>query len=150
MTAREPAGGLRVLAVDDEPPALSELVHLLKADPRISHVEGVSDATRALRYVHHALETGDSLDAVFLDLRMPGLNGLDVARILTRFARPPAIVFVTAYENHAVEAFQLKAVDYLLKPVRQERLAEAVQRVVDARGRVDEAVAPEATEAMEL
>jgi DNA-binding LytR/AlgR family response regulator len=123
---------LRVLAVDDEAPALEDLVHLLRADPRIGKVDGVTDATKALRFVHHALEIDEPLDALFLDLRMPGLNGLDLARVLARFADPPAIVFVTAYDNHAVEAFDLKAVDYLLKPVRPERLADAVDRVMKA------------------
>jgi DNA-binding LytR/AlgR family response regulator len=69
---------------------------------------------------------------LFLDIRMPGLDGLDVARVLARFRRPPRVVFVTAYDEHAVEAFDLRAVDYLLKPVRAERLAEAVRRVRDS------------------
>lgn len=121
---------LRVLAVDDEPPALEDLVHLLREDPRISRVDGVTDATKALRFVHHALDTQEPLDALFLDLRMPGLNGLDLARVLTRFAEPPAIVFVTAYDNHAVEAFELNAVDYLLKPARPERVSAAIDKIV--------------------
>jgi DNA-binding LytR/AlgR family response regulator len=62
---------------------------------------------------------------------MPGLDGMDLARVLRRFAAPPAIVFVTAYEDHAVDAFGLRAVDYLLKPVRDERLADAVGRVAE-------------------
>ena len=134
-----------MLAVDDEAPALEELVHLLRDDPRIGKVDGVTDATRALRFVHHALDIDEPLDALFLDLRMPGLNGLDLARVLTRFAEPPAIVFVTAYDNHAVEAFDLKAVDYILKPVRPERLADAVDRVVERVAKT--ASAPAATEA---
>lgn len=128
-------GRLCVLAVDDEPPALEELVHLLRADPRIAKVDGVTDGTKALRYVHKALDSAASLDAVFLDLRMPGLNGLDLARVLTRFAQPPAIVFVTANDSHAVEAFDLKAVDYVLKPVRPERLGDAVDRIIHVLGR---------------
>lgn len=129
--------------MDDEAPALEDLVHLLRADPRIGRVDGVTDTTKALRFVHHALDVDEPLDALFLDLRMPGLNGLDLARVLTRFADPPAIVFVTAYDNHAVEAFDLKAVDYLLKPVRPERLADAVDRVVE---RVAKTAAPAVTE----
>jgi DNA-binding LytR/AlgR family response regulator len=66
---------------------------------------------------------------VFLDVRMPGLHGLDLARVLGRFAVPPSVVFVTAHEEHAVEAFELRACDYLLKPVRAERLREALARV---------------------
>jgi DNA-binding LytR/AlgR family response regulator len=121
---------LRVLAVDDEPPALEDLVYLLRSDPRIAHVEGVTDATTALRGLHRAMDAGQPVDAVFLDIRMPGLDGLDLARVLSRFAQPPPIVFVTAHQEPAVEAFELKALDYLLKPVRAERLAESVHRIV--------------------
>lgn len=127
------AAGLRVLAVDDERPALEDLLHLLRADGRMTKVDGVISATEALRYVHQAFDDDEPLDAVFLDLRMPGLNGMDLARVLVRFARPPAIVFVTAYDNHAVEAFELKAVDYLLKPVRPDRLHDAIDRIISLR-----------------
>jgi DNA-binding LytR/AlgR family response regulator len=129
---------LRALAVDDERPSLEELLYLLDADPRIGSVEGAGDATEALRRINRALESGphgpEAIDAVFLDIQMPGLDGLDLARLLTGFARPPLVVFVTAHEDFAVQAFDLKAVDYVLKPVRTERLAEAVRRVVEQRG----------------
>ncbi|MFI2369095.1 LytR/AlgR family response regulator transcription factor [Streptomyces sp. NPDC018833] len=124
---------LRVLAVDDEKPALEELLYLLRSDSRIRSAEGATDATEALRRIGRALEAGpdsdDAIDVVFLDIHMAGLTGLDVARLLAGFARPPLIVFVTAHEGFAVQAFDLKAVDYVLKPVRRERLAEAVRRV---------------------
>ncbi|MFJ3924435.1 LytR/AlgR family response regulator transcription factor [Streptomyces sp. NPDC090022] len=124
---------LRVLAVDDEKPLLEELLYLLRSDPRVRSAEGASDATEALRRVTRALETGpegaDGIDVVFLDIHMAGLTGLDIARLLAGFAQPPLIVFVTAHEGFAVQAFDLKAVDYVLKPVRPERLAEAVRRV---------------------
>lgn len=116
---------LTVLVADDELPALEELAYLLRQDPRVGAVRAVSSGAAALT----GLEDG-GVDAVFLDIRMPGFTGLDVARVLARFAEPPAIVFVTAHEDHAVDAFDLTAVDYLLKPVRPERLAEAVRRVV--------------------
>ncbi|MDV5149742.1 LytTR family DNA-binding domain-containing protein [Streptomyces sp. SBC-4] len=126
---------LRVLAVDDEEPALGELLYLLRADPRVRTAEGAGDATAALRRIGRALEAGpdgdDGIDVVFLDIHMPGLTGLDVARLLAGFARPPLVVFVTAHEGFALQAFDLKAVDYVLKPVRRERLAEAVRRVHD-------------------
>ncbi|MER6098295.1 LytTR family DNA-binding domain-containing protein [Streptomyces sp. NPDC001728] len=126
---------LRVLAVDDEEPALGELLYLLRADPRVRTAEGAGDATAALRRIGRALETGpegdQAIDVVFLDIHMPGLSGLDVARLLAGFARPPLVVFVTAHEGFALQAFDLKAVDYVLKPVRRERLAEAVRRVHD-------------------
>ncbi|MBT1188985.1 response regulator transcription factor [Streptomyces sp. CJ_13] len=123
---------LRALAVDDEKPLLEELLYLLRSDPRVHSAEGASDATEALRRVTRALESGpdgpDRIDVVFLDIHMAGLTGLDIARLLAGFARPPLIVFVTAHEGFAVQAFDLKAVDYVLKPVRPERLAEAVRR----------------------
>ncbi|HZX37859.1 MAG TPA: LytTR family DNA-binding domain-containing protein [Streptomyces sp.] len=126
---------LRVLAVDDEKPALEELLYLLRSDSRIRSAEGATDATEALRRIGRALDAGpdgdDAIDVVFLDIHMAGLTGLDVAKLLAGFARPPLIVFVTAHEGFAVQAFDLKAVDYVLKPVRRERLAEAVRRVRD-------------------
>ncbi|MFI9151372.1 LytR/AlgR family response regulator transcription factor [Streptomyces sp. NPDC053367] len=129
---------LRALAVDDERPSLEELLYLLQADPRIGSVEGAGDATEALRRINRALESGpggpDAIDVVFLDIQMPGLDGLDLARLLTGFAHPPLVVFVTAHEDFAVQAFDLKAVDYVLKPVRRERLAEAVRRTADLLG----------------
>ncbi len=70
------------------------------------------------------------VDAIFLDVQMPGLSGLDLARVLSQFSAPPPVVFVTAHDRHAVDAFELNVVDYVLKPVRDERLAEAVRRVV--------------------
>ncbi|MER7949786.1 LytTR family DNA-binding domain-containing protein [Streptomyces sp. NPDC096079] len=124
---------LRVLAVDDEEPALGELLYLLRADPRVRTAEGAGDATAALRRIGRALEAGPdgdrAVDVVFLDIHMPGLTGLELARLLAGFARPPHLVFVTAHEGFALQAFDLKAVDYVLKPVRRERLAEAVRRV---------------------
>ena len=119
--------GLRVLAVDDERPALDELAYLLREQPRVDAVLTASDASAALQILED-----DAVDAVFLDIRMPRLSGLDLAKILARFADPPKLVFVTAYDEHAVAAFDLKALDYVMKPVRAERLAEAVRRVEDA------------------
>ncbi len=120
---------LRVLVVDDERPALDELAWMLGRDPRIGDVLATDSGAEALR-----LMQDEHVDAVFMDIRMPGLTGLDLARVLARFKEPPPVVFVTAYDEHAVDAFALNAVDYLLKPVREDRLAEAVRRVVDARG----------------
>ncbi|WP_127499057.1 LytR/AlgR family response regulator transcription factor [Actinoplanes solisilvae] len=119
---------LVVLAVDDEPPALDELAYLLNADGRVAHVHRAGDATEALRVLRDT-----EVDAVFLDIRMPGLDGMELARILRRFARPPAIVFVTAYDDGAVDAFDLGVTDYVRKPVRAERLGESLRRVSEAR-----------------
>ena len=118
-------GGLRVLVLDDETPALDELSWLLRQDPRIVAVHATDSPTEALRLLKER-----EIDAVFLDIQMPGLDGIELASVLGRFKNPPAVVFVTAHEKHAVEAFELDAVDYVLKPVREERIAEAVRRVL--------------------
>ncbi|GAA4207127.1 LytTR family DNA-binding domain-containing protein [Streptosporangium oxazolinicum] len=121
--------GLRVLAVDDELPALEDLAYLLRDDPRIGEVSLARDGAAALRVLDRAIADGRPIDAVFLDIRMRGLDGVVLGRLLSQFANPPRVVFVTAYEEHAVDAFEIKAEDYLLKPVRPERLAEAIRRV---------------------
>ena len=121
---------LTALVIDDERPALDELTFLLGKDPRIGEIVAKDSATEALR----TLQERD-VDVVFLDIQMPGLTGLDLAQLLRRFRDPPPVVFVTAHEEHAVEAFDLRAVDYVLKPVREERLAEAIRRVTETASR---------------
>jgi DNA-binding LytR/AlgR family response regulator len=118
---------LHVLVVDDERPALDELAYLLDGDPRVGLVSVADSAAEALRVLRET-----AVDAVFTDIRMPGLSGLDLARALVRAGGAVPVVFITAYDEHAVDAFDLDAVDYLLKPVRLERLREAVRRVVAA------------------
>jgi len=120
------SGPLRVLVVDDEQPALDELAWLLASDERIGEVRTSSSATDGLRILRES-----EVDVAFLDIQMPGLTGLELAQVLGRFRTPPAIVFVTAHEEHAVEAFDVRAVDYVLKPVRVDRLREAIRRVTD-------------------
>jgi DNA-binding LytR/AlgR family response regulator len=124
---------MRVLAVDDELPALEDLVRLLEASPAIDRVESAASAEEALV----ALGDGAAIDAVFLDVRMPGLDGLELARVLRRFEAPPAVVFVSAFDDAAVDAFELAAVDYLRKPVSRRRLDEAIERA-GRRAPVDE------------
>jgi DNA-binding LytR/AlgR family response regulator len=113
-----------VLAVDDELPALEDLVRMLEASPAVDGVESAASAEEALV----ALGDGAAIDAVFLDVRMPGLGGLELARVLRRFEHPPAVVFVSAFDDAAVDAFELAAVDYLRKPVSRVRLDEAIER----------------------
>ena len=122
-----PMGGLRVLVIDDERPALDELTFLLEQDDRVAEVHATDSPTEALRLLQQL-----EVDAVFLDVQMPGLTGIELAQVLSRFKTPPVAVFVTAHDQHAVDAFELNAVDYVLKPVREERLAEAVRRVLAA------------------
>ncbi|WP_131106158.1 LytR/AlgR family response regulator transcription factor [Ornithinimicrobium sufpigmenti] len=119
---------MRALVVDDEPPARSELTYLLEQDGRFAGVRAASSGTDALR----ALEE-DEVDVVFSDISMPGLDGMELARVVARFAVRPQIVFVTAHEEHAVDAFAVQAVDYVMKPVSAARLAQAVDRVIEAR-----------------
>ena len=126
-TPRPASARLRVLVIDDERPALDELTFLLDRDDRVGEVHGTDSPTEALRMLREL-----EVDAVFLDVQMPGLTGIELAQVLARFRHPPAAVFVTAHDEHAVDAFDLNAVDYVLKPVRAERLAEAVRRVVAA------------------
>jgi len=121
-------GGLRVLVVDDEAPARADLEFLLHEQPAVAAVDVAADATEAVRRLQ-----ADRYDGVFLDILMPGLDGLELARLLRRFADPPVVVFVTAYDSHAVAAFEARARGYLLKPVSSERLADAVALIVDAR-----------------
>lgn len=115
-----------VLVADDERPALDELVHLLRLDDRIGEILTATSGADALRQLSEHV-----VRVAFLDIHMPGLTGTDLARALLSLAQPPAVVFVTADDARAVEAFELRAVDYLLKPVRAERLRRSIDRVVE-------------------
>ncbi|HEX5569538.1 MAG TPA: LytTR family DNA-binding domain-containing protein [Streptomyces sp.] len=119
---------LQVLVVEDETSTREELAELLTDIPEIGEVYAAESGTRAVQ-----LLGATAFDAVFLDISMPGLDGMDVARVISQLSSPPSIVFVTASESHAIEAFGIGAVDYLLKPIRPERLAESVARVGTAR-----------------
>lgn len=133
-----PNTGLVVLAVDDEKPALDELAFLLGRQSTVSSVDTAADATTALRRLQQpAGPSSPAVDAVFLDINMPGLDGLELAGILANFARPPVVVFVTAHDDRALAAYELGAVDYLLKPLREDRLAESLRRIVAAPRRVE-------------
>jgi len=121
MAAEAP---LRTLVVDDEPLAVERLQILCAREPAIDLVGVASDGEAALRMVE-ALEP----DLLLLDIAMPGLDGMEVARALEQRQRRPAVIFCTAFDQFAVAAFDVSAVDYLLKPVSAERLARAVARV---------------------
>lgn len=113
--------------VDDEAPAREELAFLLQRDDLVAEVVTVARAEDALR----RLGAGD-IDVVLSDVHMPGLDGLDLTRAVGRLASPPAVVFVTAHDEHAVQAFDLQVADYVLKPVRAARLAAALRRATAA------------------
>lgn len=126
---------LRILIVDDEPPALARLTAMVR-DAGLGEVVGEArDGRTALGAVAELKP-----DLVLLDIRMPVMDGLEAARHMVTLPAPPAIVFTTAYDEHALAAFDTGAVDYLLKPVRAARLAEAVGRAQ----RLNIAVLPDA------
>ncbi|MCS6787027.1 MAG: LytTR family DNA-binding domain-containing protein [Thiobacillaceae bacterium] len=129
---------LKVLVVDDEAPARRRLRDLLAETPCPIEVVGeAADGLQALAEVHVLRP-----DLVLLDIQMPGMGGLEVARHLAGLAHPPAVVFTTAYDDYALQAFEVRALDYLLKPVRAERLAEALARVRPLRAQDAEGLPP--------
>jgi two-component system, LytTR family, response regulator AlgR len=114
---------VRILIVDDEPLARRRLASQL-VDLALGEVVGeADDGLACLAAVAHLTP-----DVVLLDVRMPGMDGLEVARHLCRLPAAPIVIFTTAYDQHALAAFETQALDYLLKPVRSERLREALQR----------------------
>jgi two-component system response regulator AlgR len=115
---------LRVLVVDDEPPARERLKQLLSELPDTELAGEAGSGEEALAVAVEARP-----DVVLLDIRMPGMGGLEAARHLASLTDPPAVVFTTAYEQHALEAFDAQASGYLLKPIRRERLASALERL---------------------
>src|SRR3981081_4633525 len=140
VSAEGDARQLVVLAVDDEPHGLSELVHCLQSNPRIGRVLDAVDASEALRRLiasddaelRMRKERGlPAVDAVFADIQMPGLSGLEMSKVLPAPSPPPMLVFVTGHSHEAVNAFELGAIDYVLKPCKQDRLDRAIQRVVE-------------------
>ncbi|TML41074.1 MAG: response regulator, partial [Actinobacteria bacterium] len=121
---------IRALIVDDEEPARGELRYLLAAHPEVEVVVEAATASEAL-----ALAGSVRYDVVFLDIELPGMTGLEVARLVLDRSERPAVVFVTAHDRYAVDAFAVEALDYLVKPVEPERLARVVERLAQARKR---------------
>lgn len=115
---------LRLLVVDDEAPARRRLCEVLEDCSHQLPLQVVGETDNGV----DALETAqrERLDALLLDIRMPGMDGIEVAQHLQKLHRPPAIIFTTAYDNYACQAFEVNAVDYLMKPVRAERLVAAL------------------------
>jgi two-component system response regulator LytT len=125
---------IRAVLVDDEEPARSELRYLLSRHPDVQVVGEAASAGEAISLVESARP-----EVVFLDVEMPGLTGVEVAALVRDLHDPPAVVFVTAHERYALEAFAVEAFDYLLKPVDPERLGRLVERLQE---RAVEVVAP--------
>jgi two-component system LytT family response regulator len=121
--ANELKTGLKALVVDDERPALEELAYLLEQSGYCRSVDTTSEVLEALRFLKQK-----RYDIVFVDVQMPGMNGMEFVQVVNQFVAAPKIVFVTAFEEYAARAFELEAVDYVLKPVAPERLKRALQR----------------------
>ena len=119
---------IRALIVDDEAPARGELRYLLAAHPEVEVVGEAATPGEAL-----ALAESVRYDVVFLDVELPGMTGIEVARLVLDRRERPAVVFVTAHERYAVDAFAVEAFDYLVKPVEPERLARVVERLARQR-----------------
>ena len=117
---------MRVLVVDDERPALEDLGRLLETSRSVDDVVLAGGAAEALRLLAEA-----QFDVVFMDVRMPDIDGLELAKALRRFADPPALVFVSAFEDGAVSVFEhgLQPLDYLMKPVSRARVEQALERL---------------------
>ncbi|HYF77773.1 MAG TPA: response regulator [Symbiobacteriaceae bacterium] len=128
---------LKALIVDDEYPARMELRYQLENFPDVEIIGEATNAREALRLIN-ALD----YDVIFLDVQMPGMTGVELVKQLKGREPMPKVVFVTAYENYAVPAFELRAVDYLLKPFEGQRLAETVQRLREAAGSTEGEAAP--------
>ena len=121
---------LHALIVDDEAPARSELRYLLEETGRVESIEEVASARDAVQHLVHIKEQEDDrCDVLFLDISMPKTSGMQLAEALHKLKNPPAVVFVTAYSEYALEAFEVDAVDYLMKPVETDRLARALDKV---------------------
>lgn len=115
---------MRLLITDDEGPARTRIRSLLA---QVEDLEIVGEAANGSEALH--ISENKHPDVVLLDIRMPGMNGMETARHLLTLENPPAVIFTTAYDQHALEAFETNAVDYLLKPVRRERLEQALKKV---------------------
>lgn len=116
---------LRAMIVDDEAPARSELRFLLEQTGKIGSINEASSVRSAIEMLME-----NRADVVFLDISMPGASGIQLAEALHKLKNPPAVVFVTAYSDHAVEAFDVDATDYLMKPVEEARLDQAINKVL--------------------
>jgi DNA-binding LytR/AlgR family response regulator len=117
---------IKVLLIDDEQPALDELEFLLNNYPAL-HIEGkFSNPKKALEYI-----LLHDVDAVFLDISMPELDGFMLAEALIRLRKPPYIIFATAYDEYAIRAFEVNAIDYLLKPITNDRLETTISRLLE-------------------
>jgi len=143
---------LVVLAVDDEEPGMEMLTHRLENNPHVGKIFNAVDASEALRFIsygHPILEERKAsglppVDVVFADIHMPGLTGMEMARVFAALNPAPLLVFVSGHTDEAVNAFDLGAIDYILKPYEQPRLDKSIDRVLEKlRERPDDGAADE-------
>jgi two-component system LytT family response regulator len=124
---------LRAYLVDDEPLAIERLQRLLAPFPSLQVAGTATDAAQAVEYLNSPVS---DIDVLFLDIQMPGMNGFE---LLARLARQPSVIFTTAYDQHALRAFEANTIDYLLKPIEPERLDRAIQKL----GRMRPVITPQ-------
>lgn len=122
-----PSKTVKVLVVDNEEAGRRKLAALLQSYPWIQILDEAEDGLKALEKIHKLRP-----DVVFLDIEMPHLNGIEVARNIE--GKKPLIIFVTAFDTYAIEAFEIHAVDYLLKPITEQRIQKSVDRIAESTG----------------
>lgn len=122
---------LRLFLVDDELPALNRLQDILSDCAHECPNQVIGTATNGMSALPQIAE--HDIDVVILDIQMPQMSGIEIAKKLMNLAKPPAVIFATAFEDYGVAAFDVRAVDYLLKPIRQDRLLTALKRVLELR-----------------
>jgi two-component system LytT family response regulator len=115
---------LNSIIVDDEFPSREELKYFMKNFSKIEIVKEFEDPMEALNFLQE-----NYVEVIFLDINMPNLNGMNFAKIISKFSKKPKIVFITAYDNYAVEAFSIKAFDYILKPYSENRIIDTLKRL---------------------
>ncbi len=123
---------MNILIADDERPARAEMHHILSQLESNATFFEAANGDAVLEVV-----ASESIDVIFLDINMPGMSGLTAAATIVEMVEPPLIVFATAYDSHAVDAFELAALDYVVKPVAEERLAQTMVRIREALARQD-------------
>lgn len=115
---------LRCIVVDDEYPSREELKYFIKNYSDIEIIDEFDDSLAALRFLEK-----NKVDLIFLDINMPNLDGMCLGKIVNKFEHRPSIVFITAYKEYAIEAFEIEAVDYILKPYSEERIISTIKRI---------------------
>jgi len=118
---------MKVIIVEDEFPAQQELTWLINTHSQMEIVGTFDDGLDVLKFLQH-----NKVDAIFLDINIPSLDGVLLAQNISQFAHKPFIVFITAWKEHAVEAFELEAFDYILKPYQESRIINMLQKLASA------------------